>query len=510
MSHDVSRRKFLHGAATGGVLAGLGDMAFLKHLPIVSAADMVLTQGRVSLAPDIEPLVRLLEDTPRARLLERVAERIRQGTTYREVLTALQLAGVRNVQPRPSVGFKFHAVLVVNSAHLASLASPPEHRWLPIFWSLDYFKSAQAQDVRENDWTMQAVDEARVPRAEQASDLFAHAMERWDESAADTAVAALARDFELQEVYEPMFRYGMRDFRSIGHKAIFVANSYRTLREIGWQHAEPILRSLAYALLMHEGTNPADRDSEYDRDGRENLGRMQEIRADWAEGRLDHGAATQLLSTLHAGTPAEASAHVVELLNAGVAPQSLWDALLCSSGETLVREPGIASLHTVTTTNALRFAYDTSRDDTTRRLTLLQNAAFIPWMRQQRLRLNGPLAKFHLTELVAREGKTSPEDALTAIFAEISGNRLQAAERVLGYLEAGHSSEQLIEQARMLIFLKGRDSHDYKFSSAVLEDYYRVSPEWRHRFLASSVFHLAGSGAKDNELVARTRAAFAS
>jgi hypothetical protein len=34
------------------------------------------------------------------------------------VLAALLLAGVRNIQPRP-VGFKFHAVLVVNSAHLA-------------------------------------------------------------------------------------------------------------------------------------------------------------------------------------------------------------------------------------------------------------------------------------------------------------------------------------------------------------------------------------------------------
>ncbi len=45
------------------------------------------------------------------------------------------------------------------------------------------------------------------------------------------------------------FRYGCRDFRSIGHKAIYVANSLRTLQCIGWQHAEPVLRSLAYALL---------------------------------------------------------------------------------------------------------------------------------------------------------------------------------------------------------------------------------------------------------------------
>ena len=57
------------------------------------------------------------------------------------------------------------------------------------------------------------------------------------------------------------------------------------------------------------------------------------------------------------------------------------------------------------------------------------------------------------------------------------------------------------------MFLKGRDSHDYKFSSAVLEDYLHVSPPWRDRFLAASVYNLRGSRDKDNPLVQRTRAA---
>ena len=70
---------------------------------------------------------------------------VQTGTLTAPVL----LAGVRNVQPRP-VGFKFHAVLVVNSAHLASQASPDTDRWLPIFWALDYFKDAQARTARES------------------------------------------------------------------------------------------------------------------------------------------------------------------------------------------------------------------------------------------------------------------------------------------------------------------------------------------------------------------------
>ena len=53
----------------------------------------------------------------------------------------------------------------------------------------------------------------------------------------------------------------------------------------------------------------------------------------------------------------------------------------------------------------------------------------------------------------------------------------------------------------------GSEEEDYKFSSAVLEDYHHVSPAWRNRYLAASVFNLRGSGGPDNELVKRTLAA---
>src|SRR5438477_4016229 len=171
-----TRRQFLKTAAATGAAVGLGDLSFLSRLPRVSAQEARLDPKIVQFHPDIEPLVRFLEQTPRDRLLEEVGARIRHGLTYRELLAALLLAGVRNIQPRP-VGFKFHAVLVVNSAHLASISSPDSDRWLPIFWALDYFKNAQAQDVREGDWTMTPVDESKVPSARKAKAAFREARE---------------------------------------------------------------------------------------------------------------------------------------------------------------------------------------------------------------------------------------------------------------------------------------------------------------------------------------------
>ena len=369
MKYDAARRKFLRlSTAASGTLASLGDVAFLSVLPPVSAAETKLPPKAVRFDPEVKPLVRLLEETPRHRLLEEVAARIKKGLSYRNLLAALLLAGVRNVQPRPSVGFKFHAVLVVNSAHLASLSSPPEHRWLPIFWALDYFKSAQASDEREGDWTMGPVDEVAVPKESKAKQSFTTAMENWDEAAADAAIAGLARTTGASEVFELLFRYGARDYRSIGHKAIFVANSWRTLQRIGWQHAEPVLRSLAYALLNYVGeTNPSKNDHSADRPWRTNAELCKKIRPDWLEGKLDRGATAEMLATLRGGSETEASSKVVELINRGVSPQSIWDALLLGSGELLVRRPGIVALHSVTTTNALRFAFQAAASDDTRR-----------------------------------------------------------------------------------------------------------------------------------------------
>jgi hypothetical protein len=499
-----TRRLFLRQSGAAAGLYGLGDLGFLSRLNPVSAAEARLDKNIVRLQPEIEPLVRLLEETPQDELLEKVADRIRGGLSYRDLLAALLLAGVKNVEPRPSVGHKFHAVLVVNSAHIASMASPPEHRWLPIFWALDYYKDSADRDVAERNWTMAPVDEKAVPSARKAARQFTAAMDAWDEEAADAAIVGLARTAGANAVYEQLFRYGMRDFRSIGHKAIYVANSKRTLDCIGWQHAEPVLRSLAYALLMHEGDNPRDRDDAADRPYRRNADLAEDIREDWLDGKTDEEATGELLATLRGGSNEDACEQVVELLNRGVGPQSIWDALHLGAGELLARQPGIASLHAVTTTNALRYAYETSGDQRTRQLLLLQNAAFLPMFLQE-MGGRGKVAQLNMEELAAASDGSTPE--IETIFTKLGEGRASGARLALRRVTDTGNAEEVIDAARVLTFLKGNDAHDYKFSSAALEDYYLVSPSFRNKFLATSMYMLNTAAEKDNRLVERTRQA---
>jgi hypothetical protein len=485
-------------------LAASTAFGFLKSLPPVSAADAAANPKLVAFEPEIEPLVRVLEDTPRDKVLEEIGNRIKKGTSYREVLAALFLAGIRNVQPRP-VGFKFHAVLVVNAAHLASLAGPDRDRWLPIFWAIDNFKAAQAQNLKEGGWRMKLAGELKLPPSHTSLEAFTHAMDEWDVEAADVAVAALARTASTHQLFDVFSRYGCRDFRDIGHKAIYVANAFRLLDTIGKQHTEPVLRSLAYALLEHEGENPSKRDGAPDRSGRRNAELAKKFKARWQAGR-PNAASSDVVGAVRTGTDAELSDLVVSLLNRGVAPSSIWDGLFLAAGELLMRQPGIIGLHTLTTMNALHYSFQTATgDEQTRKVLLLQAAAFLPQF-HDRMK-NAKLADIRIDKLEPPADRVAPTDA-GEVFETLSKDKLSAARLALAYLQSKPGGErELIDAGRRLIFLKGTDSHDYKFSAAVMEDYTRFAPELRRQFLAASLFWLKGASAPDSPLVKRVHAA---
>lgn len=503
---NSSRREFLR--TTAGGLAGLsGGLAFMSSLPRVSAQEANAKPDWVRYHDRIEPLVHLIEETPRESLLERVADQIRGGRSYSEVLAAVLLAGVRNVQPRPSVGFKFHCVLVVNSCHLASLNGPDEDRWLPLFWALDYFKSSQADEASSTGWRMKPINESVVPSPENARAMFADAMENWDVDKADAATAGLVRTAGATEVFNLFANYAARDYRSIGHKAIFLANSWRTLNVIGWEYAEPVMRSLSFALLNYSGeTNPAESDHAADRPWRENESKVDRIPANWTNGKNDAAVAQELFDAFRNAGPTEASDTAADALAKGIDAQSIWDGVFVGAGELLMRQPGIIGLHGLTTANAMHYLWQNAGDERLRKRLLLQACSFNPMFResaQGRGRLNDSM----ITSLEPAALQATGSGAVDEILADISGNRMQAAGKVYGYLSAGGSAHDLVDAARRMLFLKGDNAHDYKFSEAVLEDYLHVSPDYRDRFLATAVFNLRGSGDRDSGLVERTRAA---
>jgi hypothetical protein len=502
MDAHLRRRQFLQSASVLGLGASVAPLEILREITPARAAEMIVTPEAVRFRPEIEPVVRWMEETPRDRVFEVALEQLKTGLSYRDLMAGLFLAGIRNVKPRP-VGFKFHAVLVINSAHLLGQTAAVEDRLLPLFWALDNFKGSQAQDEKEGDWTLSAVDEARVPSPSQAKAAFIRAMEDWDVDAADAATAALCRTTGAAETMESFWRYGVRDHRNIGHKAIFAAQCWRTLQAIGWQHAEPVLRSLAFGLLDLQGDSRAAPAGPYEA----NLEQVKKVREGWMIGKGDPGATRGLLATLREANPESASAEVVKRLNDGIAPEALWDAVVLAGSEMLLRNPGIIALHAVTSANALHFIYGASGDDTTRKLALLQAAGWIPLYRQ-RIQSSKPI---HIDAVEAIKPDTTGEEAIGEVFATIKTDRAQAAAKALGYVAGGGSPDAIFAMARRLIFRKGRDSHDYKYGAAAWEEFHLASdPKWQAPLAAAALGNFPSSDTPDNPLMTRAQEAIAS
>jgi hypothetical protein len=117
----------------------------------------------------------------------------------------------------------------------------------------------------------------------------------------------------------------------------------------------------------------------------------------------------------------------------------------------------------------------------------------------------GKIAQLNVEELTAARDGSTPE--IETIFAKLGEDRASGARLALRRVSDTGNAEEVIDAARVLTFLKGNDAHDYKFSSAALEDYYLVSPSYRNKFLATSMYMLNTAAEKDNRLVERTRQA---
>src|SRR5262249_7938206 len=154
------------------------------------------------------------------------------------------------------------------------------------------------------------------------------------------------------------------------------------------------------------------------------------------EGKSDRAAVTELLQTFRTASNDEACRQIVEHLNRGAAVQSVWDALHVAAGELLMRQPAIVALHAVTSTNALHYAFQESADDETRRLLLLQNAAFLTMFRDA-VNSRGRVNSVTIEQLSPAEESVKSVDS---IFAALSKDPMLAARKVVGFLKQSPDS----------------------------------------------------------------------
>ena len=501
-----NRRQFLATSARAGLAGCLAAPQVLIPVSPATAAEAKVTPDIVRMSSDIEPLVRLIEGTSREKCFDMMIEQLRRGLPYRQFLAALFLAGIRNVNPQPP-GFKFHCVFVIHAAHQMSLDAPVEDRLLPLFWALDNFKVSQQQDVDQGDFHLKPV-KGRLPSPSGAWKEFHAAMNDWDEEKADRSIVALVRSCGAHQIIEQLWQYGARDYRNIGHKAIFVANTWRTLQTIGWRHAEPVLRSLVLGLNdfgKNERVNDyAFLDQSYHHNVISASKNISLLRDDWTVSRPSRNAMESILGSIRSGRSEDACRVVLQHLQGRHAGgMEVWDAVHLAAGELMMQQPGIYGIHAVTSVSALRYAYETSVDPATRLLMLLQGVGWMCHFRNFMAGRPPGLADIKITEFEPVKTSPKPDEAAEEIFALIATDTPVAAAKAMSFAHNHPEPTAFAQIARRLIFRKGTDAHDYKYAASIFEDYHRVSPRWQPQMLATATYNLRGSTMPDSVIMRR-------
>jgi hypothetical protein len=483
----MNRRTFIHTAGAAGM--GLTSRLGLSEPDGTGAM-----------------LLKLLEDSPRERLPRELARLIHGGLRYEDLLAALSMAATRNVQPYPDVGFKYHSVMMLRSVHLTTRHLEAREKWLPVIWAVDYFKDTQAQEQAGSGWHMPAPPlPTKNENSETVRRSLITALDKWDHEAADAAIVRYARAAQLDEIFTLLFVYGARDLRDIGHKAITVSNAHNLLTLLGsgaGLEAEPILRSTVAALLNSEGEpDPATHDLASDRPWRLNRERLRQIPRTWKQGHDDPAARADLRAALYRVSTEDAGKAVIEMLQRGVSPDTIWQVLFDTAAELLMHEPGIVPLHAQTTANALHYAYRISEYEPAQQLALLQCAAFVAMFRQM---TNTGESQFNLQKLE----RLPPEahDPLEEIFSDLArGARVQAARKSLSYSSSGADVNSLIATARHHVVYGATEAHDYKFAEAVFDNLAQFpQPEWRSRFLSAGMGYFKAPAKRPVPIVAET------
>lgn len=476
---ELDRRTFFH-IGLGAACAG--------------AARAVPCTGRPALAE----IATALTDASRAGAFDAAVGLIERGATWQDLLGGTFLAGVREVKPRP-VGFKFHCVMVVESAFQLADGALPADRLLPVLYTIDDFKSAQRRDEQLGDWKLPERKDTSSLTRRAATDAFAGAMRDWNDEDADRAVASLYASTPMDELFELVWPLAARSFHNIGHNVIYAAHAFRTLKRIGWEHGAPVMRSLVHGIL--DGGKDADTRA-FDI----NRKLVAEAPDGWRRGRVDPDVSGRLLEKLRSVARADVGALVLEQLAAGHAPSSLWDGARLLAAELMIRKPGIIALHATTSLNAMHFAYRTAKRDDTKLLALMQGASWAVQFRDEvERRYAVGMKKSALARIDRRS--TAVDATVAQVFREAGRDRDAAGSLVVSC--AGHEPwrEKLMAGIRRQVFTKAREHHMYKYPAAVLEDQRFVHERWRPHYLGAALSYLPSARTSDSRVYERSRAA---
>jgi hypothetical protein len=330
---NSNRRVFLTDVGRGMLVASLGS-AVAGDLELAPAwageAAKPLTFGA------LEPLVVLMQETPAAKLLPVVVEKMKAGTDLRTLTAAAALANARTFGGHDYTGY--HALMALAPAYQMAAELPERQRPLPVLKVL----YRNTQRIQENGGrkheALHPIAPADLPQDGDNGERLRAAVRRRDQRGAEETFAALARG-PIGEAFNHL-QFEIEDEVDV-HRVVLAWRSW-VLRDItGAEYAHTLLRqSVLYCVdaekhLYEQKRTPAIRALLPKLLDQHRLAGRKPGKRKADDAWIEH-----LAKTIYGGGRERAAEAAAAALAEGMEPEAVGEAVSLAANRLVLCDPG--------------------------------------------------------------------------------------------------------------------------------------------------------------------------
>lgn len=327
----TNRRTFLEQVGQGALVAGLGS-TLAVDLGLASLSSAAEDTSRLSFGKR-EPLVRLLQETPPAKILPAVIAQINKGTTLDDLVGAAALANARNFGGEDYIGY--HTMMALAPALTMSRELPTERRALPVLKVL--YRNSERIEKRGGKEVLTPIEAATLPKDKTGTEALATAVHSRKVKDAEQTFAAIANK-GAQDALDELLP--IVEENTEVHRIVLAYRSWEMLDLIGKEHAQTMLRQSVRYCVNAERWPRRDTWG----DSRKVIAGLLEkhklLRGATGKKKYDDAGVETLAQTIFKSKPEHAAGAVAEALADGMAPDAIGEALTLASCELLLRDEG--------------------------------------------------------------------------------------------------------------------------------------------------------------------------
>ena len=465
----------------------------------------------VQYSETIEPLVRFIEDTPPAEIVDRTLEKLRGGVPIKTMLTASALAVSRSSDLPPGHhGGPLHPVVGIHAiAHLADRLEG-DSRFMPVVQHVA-LSNKHIHHPAMGPYTLIEFEPEDVGGFEKTKEAFAIACTRGESNKADHLFLWLWDNIPPIEALDLLLSVAIPKNIVDDHYFAYPAFTWRALETLGQEHMKVLMRP-AVRYVTRFPTAPAILDIEEVIEENDLLNKVTRQKS----GDDETAAIGALGEALGAVTTfAELPKLMGKALADGLSLEGGGEALSIGAATLFMRSKGgnPMDVHLHTSCNIRRYLLGLDGISLKNKLLLLLTWHSGPEIRSTAFRMNPqPCDPQAIAALPAR----SQPDLLQAIrdsiytqpetdWSKVSNlGQLMAVPEVREamnlaqqYVDCGYDEKPLI---MLLAELVCRDNftemHAFKHHQAIVEEYYATRQPWRGRHLVCGVQAAAVSSNK--------------